>query len=178
MSPANGEAAGNGKPSVELRGVTKRFGDFTAVDGVDLDIAEGEFFTMLGPSGCGKTTTLRMVAGFEEPTEGQVLIDGADVVGLPPYRRPTNTVFQSYALFPHLSVSENVAFGLKRKGVDKAEVKRRVEEELERVRPRRARPTAAPRSSPAASSSASPWRGRWSTCRRSCCSTSRSARST
>jgi spermidine/putrescine transport system ATP-binding protein len=127
------DPASNGNPSVELRDVTKRFGDFTAVDDLSLAIGEGEFFTLLGPSGCGKTTTLRMVAGFEETTEGQVLIDGADVVGLPPYKRPTNTVFQSYALFPHLSVTENVSFGLKRKGVDKAEVGRRVEEELERV---------------------------------------------
>jgi spermidine/putrescine transport system ATP-binding protein len=120
-------------PSVSLASVTKRFGDFTAVDSVDLEIAQGEFFTMLGPSGCGKTTTLRMVAGFEEPTEGKVLIDGADVVGLPPYKRPTNTVFQSYALFPHMNVKDNVAFGLKRQKVDKAEIDKRVSTELERV---------------------------------------------
>ncbi len=126
-------AAANGSPSVELRDVTKRFGELTAVDDLSLDIGQGEFFTLLGPSGCGKTTTLRMVAGFEEASEGQVLIDGADVVGLPPYKRPTNTVFQSYALFPHMSVAENVAFGLRRKGVDKAETERRVGEELERV---------------------------------------------
>jgi spermidine/putrescine transport system ATP-binding protein len=132
MTPPPDQAS-NGKPSVELRDVTKQFGDFTAVDDLSLAIGEGEFFTLLGPSGCGKTTTLRMVAGFEETTEGQVLIDGADVVGLPPYRRPTNTVFQSYALFPHLSVSDNVAFGLRRKKVDKAETERRVNEELERV---------------------------------------------
>ena len=118
---------------IELIDFTKRYGDFTAVDDLSLAIGEGEFFTLLGPSGCGKTTTLRMVAGFEETTAGQVLIDGADVVGLPPYRRPTNTVFQSYALFPHLSVSDNVAFGLRRKKVDKAETERRVNEELERV---------------------------------------------
>jgi spermidine/putrescine transport system ATP-binding protein len=126
-------AANGADPSVELRSVTKRFGDFAAVDDIDLEIAEGEFFTMLGPSGCGKTTTLRMVAGFEEATEGQVLIDGADVVGLPPYKRPTNTVFQSYALFPHMSVADNVAFGLKRKKVDSSEIDRRVSAELERV---------------------------------------------
>jgi spermidine/putrescine transport system ATP-binding protein len=121
------------QPSVRLAGVTKRFGDLTAVRELDLDIDRGEFFTLLGPSGCGKTTTLRMVAGFEEPTEGRVLLDGADVTGLPAFRRPTNTVFQSYALFPHLSVKDNVAFGLRRQGVAKDEIGRRVDEELERV---------------------------------------------
>ena len=100
---------------------------------MDLDIPRGEFFTMLGPSGCGKTTTLRMIAGFEEPTEGTVLLDGEDVTGLPPFRRATNTVFQTYALFPHLSVERNVAFGLQRKRVSKEEIRRRVSEELERV---------------------------------------------
>jgi spermidine/putrescine transport system ATP-binding protein len=121
------------RPSVQLERVTKRFGDFPAVRALDLEVAAGEFFTLLGPSGCGKTTTLRMIAGFEEPTEGRVLIDGVDVEGVPPFRRPTNTVFQSYALFPHLSVEDNVAFGLRRKGVGKDEVRRRVREELERV---------------------------------------------
>jgi spermidine/putrescine transport system ATP-binding protein len=121
------------RPSVRLEGVTKRFGELVAVRALTLDIARGEFFTLLGPSGCGKTTTLRMVAGFEEPTEGRVLLDGDDVTGLPPFRRATNTVFQSYALFPHLSVERNVAFGLERKKVPKDEVKRRVHEELERV---------------------------------------------
>jgi spermidine/putrescine transport system ATP-binding protein len=120
-------------PSVRLEGVSKRFGDLTAVRELDLDVERGEFFTLLGPSGCGKTTTLRMVAGFEEPTEGRILLDGDDVTGLPAFRRPTNTVFQSYALFPHLNVERNVAFGLERKGVAKDEVKRRVAEELERV---------------------------------------------
>jgi len=113
--------------------VSKHFGDLVAVRELELDIGRGEFFTMLGPSGCGKTTTLRMVAGFEQPTAGRILIDGADVAGLPSYRRPTNTVFQSYALFPHLSVRENVAFGLRRKKVSKSEIARRVESELERV---------------------------------------------
>ena len=120
-------------PSVRLERVTKRFGDFTAVREMELDIPRGEFFTMLGPSGCGKTTTLRMVAGFEEPTEGRVLLDGEDVTSLPAFKRPTNTVFQSYALFPHRSVEQNVAFGLQRQKVDKAEIQRRVAEELERV---------------------------------------------
>jgi len=123
----------DGKPSVSLESVTKRFGDFTAVDDLDLEIASGEFFTLLGPSGCGKTTTLRMMAGFEEPTGGTVRIDGEDQAGKPPYRRPTNTVFQSYALFPHLSVGDNVAFGLKRKGASESEISKRVEAELERV---------------------------------------------
>jgi spermidine/putrescine transport system ATP-binding protein len=122
-----------GEPSVRLDGVTKRFGGFTAVDGLTLDIAPGEFFTLLGPSGCGKTTTLRMVAGFEQPDGGRVLIDGVDMDGVPPFKRPTNTVFQSYALFPHLNVQDNVAFGLRRRKVPKEEAGRRVREELERV---------------------------------------------
>jgi spermidine/putrescine transport system ATP-binding protein len=120
-------------PSVDLRSVSKRFGELLAVDDLSLELAGGEFFTLLGPSGCGKTTTLRMVAGFEQPDAGEIRIEGADVAGLPPHRRPTNTVFQSYALFPHLSVRDNVAFGLKRKKVAKEEIGRRVEAELERV---------------------------------------------
>ncbi|HET9162127.1 MAG TPA: ABC transporter ATP-binding protein [Solirubrobacterales bacterium] len=120
-------------PSVELRSVTKRFGGLVAVDDLNLELAGGEFFTLLGPSGCGKTTTLRMIAGFERPSEGAIRIEGADVAELPPHRRPTNTVFQSYALFPHLSVRENVAFGLKRKRVSRAEIAERVSTELERV---------------------------------------------
>jgi spermidine/putrescine transport system ATP-binding protein len=133
MSAGMDQTGGPGRPSVELQGVTKRFGDFPAVRALDLTVSSGEFFTLLGPSGCGKTTTLRMVAGFEEPTEGRVLIDGVDVDGVPPFKRPTNTVFQSYALFPHLSVEDNVAFGLRRKGVAREEVRRRVREELGRV---------------------------------------------
>ena len=122
-----------GVKCVALESVTKRFGDVTAVDGIDLEIDEGQFFTLLGPSGCGKTTTLRLIAGFEDATSGRLTIDDADMLGIPPYKRPTNTVFQSYALFPHLSVKENVAFGLRRKGVGKREIERRVREELERV---------------------------------------------
>jgi len=113
--------------------VTKRFDEVVAVREVGLEIGRGEFFTLLGPSGCGKTTTLRMIAGFEDPTQGRVFIDGGDVAGLPPHRRPTNTVFQSYALFPHMSVADNVAFGLRRSKVPAEEVQGRVAEELERV---------------------------------------------
>jgi spermidine/putrescine transport system ATP-binding protein len=113
--------------------LTKRFADVVAVRDLTLDIPRGAFFTLLGPSGCGKTTTLRMVAGFEEPTDGRVLLEAEDVTGLPPFKRPTNTVFQSYALFPHLTVEKNVAFGLERKKTPKPEIRRRVAEELERV---------------------------------------------
>jgi spermidine/putrescine transport system ATP-binding protein len=123
----------SGQPSVRLEQVTKSFDDFVAVREVDLEIGRGEFFTMLGPSGCGKTTTLRMIAGFEQPTVGRVQIEDADVAGLPPHKRPTNTVFQSYALFPHMTVAENVSYGLRRKRVDKAEIESRVAGELERV---------------------------------------------
>ncbi len=124
-------------PAIELVGIAKRFhsrrGTVTAVERVDLVIGEGEFFSLLGPSGCGKTTTLRMIGGFEEPTEGQILLYGKDVVGVPPNHRDVNMVFQSYALFPHMSVFDNVAFGLRRKGVGSSEAKRRVDEMLELV---------------------------------------------
>ena len=119
--------------AVELEKVTKRFGEFTAVDALDLTVGQGEFFSLLGPSGCGKTTTLRLIAGFETPTEGAVRLDGEDVAKVPPYRRHVNTVFQSYALFDHLCVEDNVAFGLRRQKVPKAEVGRRVAEALELV---------------------------------------------
>jgi spermidine/putrescine transport system ATP-binding protein len=119
--------------SVVLRNVTKRFEGLVAVDDLSLELGRGEFFTLLGPSGCGKTTTLRMIAGFERPTAGEIRIEGDDVAQLPPHKRPTNTVFQSYALFPHLSVEDNVGFGLKRKKVAKEEIKERVATELERV---------------------------------------------
>jgi spermidine/putrescine transport system ATP-binding protein len=120
-------------PDVRLENVVKRFDETVAVDGVSVDIPRGSFFAMLGPSGCGKTTTLRMIGGFEEPTEGRILLGEQDVVGLPPYKRDVNTVFQSYALFPHMSVEDNVAFGLERKGVPKAQRGGRVSEMLELV---------------------------------------------
>jgi spermidine/putrescine transport system ATP-binding protein len=119
--------------AVELTSVTKQFGDFVAVHDLDLQIRDGEFFSLLGPSGCGKTTTLRMIAGFEQPTMGEVYIHGQPVAGIPPYRRPVNTVFQSYALFPHMTVAQNVAFGLEMKKVAKLEIERRVAEALELV---------------------------------------------
>jgi putrescine transport system ATP-binding protein len=119
---------------VRCSGVTKRFGGFTAVDNVSLDIARGEFFALLGPSGCGKTTLLRMLAGFETPDEGQLLLDGEDIVGVPPYERPVNMMFQSYALFPHLTVAGNIAFGLKQEGWSKAAIEKRVAEMLALVK--------------------------------------------
>jgi spermidine/putrescine transport system ATP-binding protein len=118
---------------VRLERVSKLFGDVAAVDDLSLDIAEGEFFSMLGPSGCGKTTTLRMIGGFEEPSSGTVYLGGRDVTDLPPYRRDVNTVFQSYALFPHLDVYENVAFGLHRKKVEKKDIADRVREVMNLV---------------------------------------------
>jgi spermidine/putrescine transport system ATP-binding protein len=118
---------------VTIERVTKRFDDVVAVDDLSLEIESGSFFAMLGPSGCGKTTTLRMIGGFEEPTEGTIYLGDAEVSRLPSYKRDVNTVFQSYALFPHLSIFENVAFGLRRKGVGKGEVKERVAEALELV---------------------------------------------
>jgi spermidine/putrescine transport system ATP-binding protein len=134
--PAAATSAGP-LPAIELVGIAKRFhtrgGDVAAVERVDLVIGEGEFFSLLGPSGCGKTTTLRMIGGFEEPTQGRILLYGKDVVGVPPNRRDVNMVFQSYALFPHMSVFDNVAFGLRRRSVGQAETRTRVEEMLELV---------------------------------------------
>jgi len=118
---------------VRLVDVTKSFGDFNAVDHISLDVQDGEFFSLLGPSGCGKTTTLRMIGGFEQPTSGLIELQGQDVTWLPPYQRNVNTVFQNYALFPHLTIFENVAFGLRRKRVADAEIKSRVAEMLELV---------------------------------------------
>ena len=118
---------------VRIEGVTKRFQDVTAVDDLTLDIEAGKFYALLGPSGCGKTTTLRMIGGFEEPTEGTIYLGDHAVTGLPPHKRDVNTVFQSYALFPHLTVFENVAFGLRRKGTKRAEVGKQVDEMLQIV---------------------------------------------
>ena len=122
------------KPFIVFDHVTKRFGDFVAVDDVSLGIYEREFFALLGPSGCGKTTLMRMVAGFEEPTEGRVSLDGHDLAGVPPYRRPSNMMFQSYALFPHMNVEANIAFGLKQEGMPKDQIAQRVEEMLKMVK--------------------------------------------
>jgi spermidine/putrescine ABC transporter ATP-binding subunit len=119
---------------VEFRSVTKRFGSLTAVDAVSFRVRQGEFLSLLGPSGCGKTTSLRMIAGFEQPDEGEILIGGVDAVGTPPYKRNVNTVFQQYALFPHMSILDNVAYGLKQKRVGKQDRHRRAREALELVR--------------------------------------------
>jgi putative spermidine/putrescine transport system ATP-binding protein len=128
------DAGAGGPPDISVRGLTKRYGDVVAVDRIDLEIAAGEFFTMLGPSGSGKTTTLRMIAGFEIPDEGTIELAGEDVSRLPPYERPVNTVFQDYALFPHMSVRENVEYGLMVRRVRKGERRARAAEALEMVR--------------------------------------------
>ena len=125
-SPTRPEADG----SVSLVGITKTFGNAAAVDHIDLEVRSGEFISLLGPSGCGKTTLLRMIAGFEQPDDGDILVGGASVVDLPPHRRPVNTVFQSYALFPHMTVAENVAYGLRQRRVPKDEIARRVQDSL------------------------------------------------
>ncbi|WP_114964284.1 ABC transporter ATP-binding protein [Alkalilacustris brevis] len=122
------------RPFISIRGLSKRFGDFTAVDTVDLDIYRGELFCLLGASGCGKSTLLRMLAGFEKPSEGTVTIDGQDMSSVPPHRRPTNMMFQSYALFPHMTVERNVAYGLLREGMRKADAMERVAEMLKLVK--------------------------------------------
>ena len=121
-------------PLIQFKGVTKRFGDFTAIDNLTQDIFEQEFFALLGPSGCGKTTMMRMLAGFEHPTEGQILVGGQDLAKIPPNKRPVNMMFQSYALFPHLSVWDNIAFGLRRTDMSKTDISDRVEEMLKLVR--------------------------------------------
>ncbi len=134
QSSGAGEAVEQGDVVIGIDRVTKRFGDFVAVDGADFSIARGEFFSMLGPSGCGKTTTLRMIAGFEQPTAGRITLEGRDVSRVPPYKRNVNTVFQHYALFPHMSVFDNVAFGPRSKRVKRSEIGDRVRELLDVVR--------------------------------------------
>ncbi len=123
----------NNKPFVEIRGLTKKFGDVTAVDNVDLEIYRGELFCLLGGSGCGKSTLLRMLAGFEFPESGSIIIEGTDMSNVPAYERPTNMMFQSYALFPHMSVEKNIAFGLQQDGMNKSEISDRVHEILKLV---------------------------------------------
>src|SRR6266568_4057525 len=119
---------------LSIRGLTKRYGDFAAVEGLDLEVPKGELVALLGPSGCGKTTTLRMIAGLVPATSGRIVIAGRDVTRLPPYRRDIGLVFQSYALFPHMTVARNVAFGLEMRSIPKAEIARRVAEALALVR--------------------------------------------
>jgi putrescine transport system ATP-binding protein len=131
FAPWNDPAA---KPYIAFENVTKKFGDFTAVDDLSLVIYEREFFALLGASGCGKSTLLRMLAGFEEPSSGRILLDGQDLRGIPPYRRPVNMMFQSYALFPHMTVEQNIAFGLKQDRMPKAEIAERVASMLKLVR--------------------------------------------
>ena len=162
---------------VEVAGIVKRYGEVVAVAGVDLEIAAGEFFTLLGPSGSGKTTTLRMIAGFERPDAGRIRLRERDVTHLPPNARDVNTVFQDYALFPHMSVADNVAYGLKVKRVPRGE-RAAASTRCSRWCACRASATASRSSSPAGSGSGSRSRGRSSTGRRCCSSTSRSARST
>src|SRR3954470_12069254 len=127
---ANAAGGGMAETDIRLSGVRKRFGDVVAVDGVDMEIRRGEFFTMLGPSGSGKTTCLRMIAGFERPDDGAIELAGSDVTGQPPQERDVNTVFQDYALFPHMSVAENVGYGLKVKRVSKGDRADRVGDAL------------------------------------------------
>ena len=165
-------------PAIELRGRSRAFGAVVALDRVSLTIAPGEFFALLGPSGSGKTTCLRLIAGFDHPDSGRILLDGEDVTDVPPYDRNVNTVFQDYALFPHMTVAENVAYGPRVRGVGADERRRRAREMLELVRlgefgdrrpaPAVRRPEAARRARPRADQPAP----------RCCCSTSRSARST
>ncbi|MDH5354641.1 MAG: ABC transporter ATP-binding protein, partial [Gammaproteobacteria bacterium] len=121
------------EPFIKVQGISKQFGSFTAVDNVDLDIYKGELFSLLGGSGCGKTTLLRMLAGFETPSSGSIFIDGVNMNEVPPYERPVNMMFQSYALFPHMTVEDNVAYGLKRDGIARQEIRQRVDEMLEMV---------------------------------------------
>src|SRR3954469_22069935 len=128
--PESGNAAAATDSIISLRRLSKHFGAVKAVDDITFNIRRGEFFSLLGPSGCGKTTLLRMLAGFEQPSEGDLLIDGQQMAGVPAYARPTNMVFQNYAIFPHLDVRQNIAFGLRKRGLSKPDMARRVAEAL------------------------------------------------
>jgi putrescine transport system ATP-binding protein len=132
--PGPASAGDSARPLLRIEGVSKRFGSFAAVDELSLDIFSGEFFALLGPSGCGKTTLLRLIAGFERPSAGCILLDGVDIAAVPPHRRPVNMMFQNYALFPHLSVAANVAFGLKQEGLPRQEIASRVADMLALVK--------------------------------------------
>lgn len=136
-APSNTPVQAEGRGAVVIDNVTKRYGDQVAVDALSLTIQPGEFISLLGPSGCGKTTTLRMIAGFEQPDEGDISVSGTSVRGVPPYRRDVNTVFQAYALFPHLSVAENVAYGLQQRRTPKSEIREKVTQALDLVQMRR-----------------------------------------
>ena len=162
---------------MQVDAVVKRFGGFTAVNCLSLDIKAGEFFALLGPSGCGKTTLLRMLAGFETPDSGRIFLDGQDISGVPPHRRPVNMMFQNYALFPHLSVRDNIAFGLRRASLPRAEIDARVAEMVALVSSM-AWKSASRSSFRAARGSAWRWRARWRGARGYCCSMSRWPRST
>ena len=133
FSSSNPWLDSNQKPYIQIENVTKKFGEFTAIDNLSLDIYKNEFFSLLGPSGCGKTTLLRMLAGFEDVTNGRILVDGEDMSNIPPHLRPINMMFQSYALFPHMTVEKNIAFGLKQDKLPEDEINQRVEEMLELV---------------------------------------------
>ena len=161
------------QPAIRLNGLTKEFGTVTAVDHVDLEIAAGEFFSMLGPSGSGKTTVLRLIAGFERPTSGTIELFGKDVTARAPFDRDVNTVFQDYALFPHMNVLDNVAYGLRVRGMRPQGAARSRDEGARRRAARAARRPQAVRSSPADSASASPSRARPSSSPRCFCWTSR-----
>ena len=170
VSAAPADAAADDMPLLRIEGVSKNFGGFRAVDRLSLDIRAGEFFALLGPSGCGKTTLLRMLAGFETPDEGRILLGGRDIAPVLPHERPVNMMFQNYALFPHLSVRDDIAFGLKRASMPRAAIDTRVAEMVALVK-LDGMETRKPDHFPAARSSAWRWRARWHGGPRFCCST-------
>jgi len=176
MSPTPASASTADTAFLQIQDVVKDFSGYKAVNHVSLDIAKGEIFALLGSSGCGKTTLLRMLAGFETPTSGRIVLNGQDLAGLPPYERPLNMMFQSYALFPHLSVWDNIAFGLRRDGLPKNEVGDRVEAMLKLVQLGKFAPSAGHTNCQAASSSGWRWPAAWPSNPRCCCWTNRWAR--